>query len=49
MSDRENLLNNLKIDRSAAPSEENLPSNRLYPAWSCSFISKFFLVAIFVR
>jgi RND family efflux transporter MFP subunit len=30
MSDRENLLNNLKIDRSAAPSEENLPSNRLY-------------------
>ena len=30
MSDRESLLNNLKIDRSAAPSEENLPSNRLY-------------------
>ena len=30
MSDRVNLLNNLKIDRSAAPSEENLPSNRLY-------------------
>ena len=30
MSDKENLLNNLKIDRSAAPSEENLPSNRLY-------------------
>ena len=30
MSDRENLLNNLKIDRSAAPSKENLPSNRLY-------------------
>ena len=29
MSDRENLLNNLKIDRSAAPSEEKLPSNRL--------------------
>ena len=30
MSDREDLLNNLKIDRSAPPSSEGLQSNKLY-------------------
>ena len=30
MSDREDLLNNLKIDRSAPPSSEGQQSNKLY-------------------
>ena len=42
MSDRENLLNNLKIDRSAAPSEENLPSNRLYLLGAAVLLVSFF-------
>ena len=42
MSDRENLLNNLKIDRSAAPSEENLPSNRLYMLGAAVLLVSFF-------
>ena len=42
MSDRENLLNNLKIDRSAAPSEEKLPSNRLYLLGAAVLLVSFF-------
>ena len=42
MSDRENLLNNLKIDRSAAPSEEDLPSNRLYMLGAAVLLVSFF-------
>ena len=42
MSDRENLLNNLKIDRSVAPSEENLPSNRLYLLGAAVLLVSFF-------
>jgi len=42
MSDRENLLNNLKIDRSSAPSEENLPSNRLYLLGAAVLLVSFF-------
>tara|TARA_B000000475_G_scaffold105426_1_gene85623 strand:- start:1884 stop:3029 length:1146 start_codon:yes stop_codon:yes gene_type:complete len=42
MSDKENLLNNLKIDRSAAPSEENLPSNRLYLLGAAVLLVSFF-------
>ena len=42
MSDRENLLNNLKIDRSAVPSEENLPSNRLYLLGAAVLLVSFF-------
>jgi len=42
MSDRENLLNNLKIDRSAASSEENLPSNRLYLLGAAVLLVSFF-------
>ena len=42
MSDRENLLNNLKIDRSAAPSAENLPSNRLYLLGAAVLLVSFF-------
>jgi RND family efflux transporter MFP subunit len=42
MSDRENLLNNLKIDRSAAPSEENSPSNRLYLLGAAVLLVSFF-------
>ena len=42
MSDRENLLNNLKIDRSAAPSEENLPSNKLYLLGAAVLLVSFF-------
>ena len=42
MSDRENLLNNLKIDRSTAPSEENLPSNRLYLLGAAVLLVSFF-------
>lgn len=42
MSNRENLLNNLKIDRSAAPSEENLPSNRLYLLGAAVLLVSFF-------
>ena len=30
MSDKENLLNNLKIDRSAQPAADGPPSNKLY-------------------
>ena len=42
MSDRENLLNNLKIDRSAAPSEENSPSNKLYLLGAAVLLVSFF-------
>ena len=42
MSDREHLLNNLKIDRSAAPSEEKLPSNRLYLLGAAVLLVSFF-------
>ena len=42
MSDRENLLNNLKIDRSAAPSEENSPSNKLYLLGTAVLLVSFF-------
>ena len=42
MSDRENLLNNLKIDRSAAPSEDDLPSNRLYMLGAAVLLVSFF-------
>ncbi len=42
MSDRENLLNNLKIDRSAASSEEKLPSNRLYLLGAAVLLVSFF-------
>ena len=42
MSDRENLLNNLKIDRSAAPSEEDSPSNRLYLLGAAVLLVSFF-------
>ena len=42
MSDRENLLNNLKIDRSVAPSEEKLPSNRLYLLGAAVLLVSFF-------
>lgn len=42
MSDRENLLNNLKIDRSAAPSEQKLPSNRLYLLGAAVLLVSFF-------
>ena len=42
MSDKENLLNNLKIDRSAAPSEENSPSNKLYLLGAAVLLVSFF-------
>jgi len=42
MSDRENLLNNLKIDRSAAPSEETSPSNKLYLLGAAVLLVSFF-------
>ena len=48
MSDRENLLNNLKIDRSAQPVVDGSPSNKLY-LLGAAIVLVSFLVVIFVR
>ena len=42
MSDRENLLNNLKIDRSAPPVVEGSPSNKLYLLGAAIVLVSFF-------
>ena len=42
MSERENLLNNLKIDRSAPPSTECTPSNKLFLLGAATLIVGFF-------
>ena len=42
MSDRENLLNNLKIDRSAQPVVEGSPSNKLYLLGAAIVLVSFF-------
>ena len=42
MSDKENLLNNLKIDRSAQPAVEGPPSNKLYFLGAAIVLVSFF-------
>ena len=42
MSDRENLLNNLKIDRSAPPVVDGSPSNKLYLLGAAIVLVSFF-------
>ena len=42
MSDRENLLNNLKIDRSAQPVVDGSPSNKLYLLGAAILLVSFF-------
>ena len=42
MSDRENLLNNLKIDRSASPVVDGSPSNKLYLLGAAIVLVSFF-------
>ena len=42
MSDRENLLNNLKIDRSAQPAVDGSPSNKLYLLGAAIVLVSFF-------
>ena len=42
MSDKENLLNNLKIDRSAQSAVEGPPSNKLYLLGAAIVLVSFF-------